>query len=136
MATFLSFEDIDAWQESRTLLRAIRAICKQPNVIRDYSFVDQITRAGRSVSANIAEGFDALTALEFIKFLGYSKRSAAEVRSHLYDALDEEYISKETFDDLANRTKKICSMLAKLIHYLQSTDNSRKRTALSPTSNE
>ena len=42
---------------------------------------------------NIAEGFDAETNAEFIRFLRYSKRSCTEVQSELYVALDENYIS-------------------------------------------
>lgn len=131
MATFHSFEDIDAWQEGRKLVRAIRAVCKRNSVKRDFPFIDQITRAARSITANIAEGFESMTNPTFITFLGYSKRSAGEVRSHLYDAIDEQYISQEEFDALADQAQKICRMLAKLIHYLQSLDQSQQRTAKS-----
>lgn len=130
MGTFQSFEEIEAWNESRKLARAVRAICKKVHVRSDFSFVDQITRAARSVSANIAEGNDAMTIPEFINYLGYSKRSCAEVRSHLYDALDEEYIDAQEHFELSEITKKICRMLAGLIHYLQSLDPNRKRTEL------
>src|SRR3989344_2457630 len=128
MATFESFEEIQAWQQSRILVRKIRAICKKPTVKKDFSFVDQITRSARSVSANIAEGFEALTVPEFIQFLGYAKRSAGEVRSHLYDAFDEQYITQQEFSELSETTKIICRMIAKLIHYLQSLDPDFKRT--------
>ena len=128
MGQFRSFEEIQAWQEGRKLTRAIRKICMRKNVERDFAFIDQITSSSRSVTANIAEGNDALTIPEFITFLGYSKRSCAEVRSHLYDALDEGYIDQSEFDALANQTRKICSMIAKLIHHLQSLDLKRKRT--------
>ena len=129
MGTFQSFEEIEAWKESRILIREIRLICKRETVLKDWSFVDQITRAARSIAANIAEGNDSLTTSEFISFLGFSKRSTAEVRAHLYDALDEKYISNHEFDILSNQTKKICAMLAKLIHYLQSLHLKTKRTA-------
>lgn len=71
-----------------------------------------------------------MTISEFINYLGFSKRSCAEVCSHLYDALDEGYISAKEHSDLSEITKKICRMLASLIHYLQSLDPSRKRTEL------
>jgi len=128
MAQFRDFEEIQVWQESRTLVQKIRSICKRQAVIRDFAFIDQITRAARSVSANIAEGNDAMTVPDFIKFLGYSKRSCAEVRSHLYDALDEKYLSREEFDHLSDQCKKICSMIAKLIHHLYSHNKDMKRT--------
>lgn len=128
MASFHDFEELDVWKESRILARSIRLICKRSIVRHDFTFIDQITKATRSISANIAEGSDSMTHGDFIRFLSYAKRSATEVRAHLYDALDEAYISQEEFKTMANTTKKICSMLAKLMHYLQSLDNSLKRT--------
>ena len=128
MPQFRTFEEIGAWQEARKLIRSIRAICKRENVKRDFAFIDQITRASRSIAANIAEGNDAMTIPEFTTYLGIAKRSAAEVRSHFYDALDEQYVTQEEFDELCDLCKKIGSMLAKLIHHLQSLDPKIKRT--------
>jgi len=126
MATFKSFEDIRAWQESRKLVRAVCKICKRENTKKDFNFVDQISSAARSVSANIAEGFESTTTAEFIQFLGYAKRSAGEVCSHLHDALDDNYISKNEFGELADQTKKIGSTIAKLIYYLQTVGNVKR----------
>ncbi|MFA7681706.1 MAG: four helix bundle protein [Candidatus Peribacteraceae bacterium] len=128
MVTFHSFEDMDVWQKSRTLIREIRSVCKRDAVQRDFAFVDQITRASRSISANIAEGFEAMTNPEFIQFLGYAKRSAGEVRSHLHDAIDERYISEDEFRNLDLQAVDISKMLACLIRYLQRTKISGKRT--------
>lgn len=119
MATFESFEEIEAWQLSRILIRRLRIICKKPTVSRDFSFVDQITRAARSISANIAEGNDAMTNKEFLRFLSYAKRSASEVRSHLYDALDEQYIAQNEFSELNDMADKIARMIGKLMIYLR-----------------
>ena len=132
MSTFTSFEEIEAWQEGRKLIRAVREICKRVNVKRDYNFVDQISGSARSICANIAEGFESMTVPEFIQFLGYAKRSAGEVRSHLYDALDDQYITEEEFFKFSKHSKRIGSMIAKLIHYLQSIDQSQKRTLKHP----
>ncbi|MEK7218501.1 MAG: four helix bundle protein [Patescibacteria group bacterium] len=128
MAQFRSFEEIHAWQEGRILIREIRAICNRPKVKRDFAFIDQITRAARSICANIAEGCDAMTPPEFCNYLGIAKRSTAEVRSHLYDALDEEYLSQDEFTAMQDKCKKIQAMIAKLIHHLQSLDPDLKRT--------
>ncbi len=128
MTKFYAFEDMNVWQEARSLTRIIRAICKRSNAARDFAFVDQITRSVRSISANIAEGSDAMTSPEFIVFLGYAKRSAAEVRSHLFDALDEKYITQEEFTSLAEECRKVQRMIASLIHHLQTLDPKLKRT--------
>lgn len=128
MTVFRTFEEMRVWQDSRILNQKIRAICKQQNVVSDWSFVSQITRAARSISANIAEGSDSMTNPEFINFLGYAKRSTTEVRSHLYDARDEQYISESEFKELTKMAHSISRMLAKLIHHLQSRDPVMKRT--------
>lgn len=128
MGQFRTFEDMECWKEARALIRKVRAICKRIPASRDFSFCDQITRAARSIAANIAEGSDALTTPEFISLLGYAKRSSSEVRSHLYDALDEHYVTQEEFELLQDQCRKIQSMIAKLIHYLQSLSQSFKRT--------
>ena len=44
---------------------------------------------------NIAEGFDAGSDMEFIRFLKYARRSASEVQPQLYLAVDRKYITKE-----------------------------------------
>ncbi|MBU0767338.1 four helix bundle protein [Patescibacteria group bacterium] len=132
MSTFTSFEEIEAWREGRKLIKEIREICKKSHVKRDFSFVDQISRSSRSICANIAEGFESMTVPEFIQFLGYAKRSAGEVRSHLYDALDDNYITEEEFLKHSGNSKRIGSMIAKLIHYLQSIDQTQKRTLKNP----
>ena len=115
MSTFRSFEDIDAWKESRKLVKSVREICKRDDVRKDYSFIDQITRSSRSISANVAEGSEALTYPDFIQYLGHARKSASEVRAHLYDAHDERYISDQEFESLTEQTRYIGRMLTKLI---------------------
>ena len=72
---------------------------------------------------NIAEGFDAETNPEFIRFLRYAKRSCTEVQSELYVALDEAYIDPDEFDQtyvLAGRTRAaIRGFINYLINYEQ-----------------
>ncbi len=51
---------------------------------------------------NIVEGFEAGTNPEYIRFLRMARRSASEVQSQLYLALDRHYITedelKKTYD--------------------------------------
>ncbi|MBI5155717.1 four helix bundle protein, partial [Candidatus Peregrinibacteria bacterium] len=123
---FKTFEEIAAWQEARSLGRIVRRLCVRAIAKHDWTWSDQISRAALSIMANIAEGNDATTNPEFIVFLGYAKRSAAEVRSHLYYGLDEKYVTKEEFDEASERTKKIGAQLAKLMKYLQQHDDNHR----------
>ncbi len=116
---FKTFEEIAAWQEARDLTRMVRLFCKKAVERKDWGWADQISRAALSIMANIAEGNDATTNPEFVMFLGYAKRSSAEVRSHLYYGVDEGYMTEPEFKDAAERTRKIGAQLAKLMAYLQ-----------------
>ena len=65
---------------------------------RDFGLRDQIRRAAVSAMTNIAEGFDCDSRVEFARFLGIARRSAVEVQSLLYVALDSGYISQAAFE--------------------------------------
>ena len=87
------FEDIEAWQLARELTRQVYRLTKKPLFEKDYGLKKQIQTAAGSVMHNIAEGFDAETNPEFVRFLRYAKRSCSEVQSQLYVALDEDYMA-------------------------------------------
>jgi four helix bundle protein len=62
--------------------------------------------------ANIAEGFDCESTIEFARFLGIARRSVVEVQSLLYATLDVGYITSEQFKthyDQASKTKALIS---------------------------
>ena len=98
MTMIQRFEDIQAWQESRKLVRMIYSLTNKELFSKDYGMRDQIQRASVSTMANIAEGFDCQSRVEFARFLGIARRSAVEVQSILYAVLDNGYITQEEFD--------------------------------------
>ena len=60
--------------------------------------------------ANQAEGFTRGTKFELINYFYIAKGSAGEVQSHLYVALDQNYISSEEFKkayQLAEETQRL-----------------------------
>ena len=74
------FEDIEAWQAARELVRMVyAAVNNNKNFGKDFRLVGQIQGAAISVMANIAEGFSRRSNKEFIQFLFISKSSAAEI---------------------------------------------------------
>ncbi len=84
------FENIEAWQLARELTQKVYRLTKKPGFAKDYGLKKQVQDAAGSSMHNIAEGFDAESNAEFIRFLRYAKRSYTEVQSELYVALDEE----------------------------------------------
>jgi four helix bundle protein len=122
MATFKTFEDIEAWQRSRELTKAIYEVTSQGTFARDFGLKDQIRKASVSIMSNIAEGFERSGNKEFIQFLATAKGSAGEVRAQLYVALDQGYVEQSVFRELNQSATKISMMLSGLMRYLRSTD--------------
>ena len=105
------FEDIKAWQEARKLVTMIYSITNKELFSRDFGMRDQIRRASVSVMANIAEGFDCESKVEFARFLGIARRSAVEVQSLLYAALDTKYIDQEEFEIHYEQARKAKALI-------------------------
>src|SRR6185503_915175 len=110
MAMIQRFEDIQAWQEARKLVKMVYSLTNKDSFSKDFGVRDQIRRALVSVMANIAEGFDCESKVEFARFLGIARRSAVEVQSILYAALDTGYINNDEFNlyyEQARKTKAL-----------------------------
>ncbi|WKZ36461.1 MAG: four helix bundle protein [Anaerolineales bacterium] len=114
MAAITKFEDLIAWQEARTLVKWIYKVTSNGTFAKDYGMRDQIQRAAVSVMTNIAEGFDCESTAEFARFLGIARRSAVEVQSLLYAALDVEYIDQEVFKSHYEQAKKCKALIGGL----------------------
>jgi four helix bundle protein len=112
------FEDVVAWQKARVLTKEIYLLVSQDQLKGDYGLVDQIRRASGSIMHNIAEGFDAGSDAEFVRFLRYSYRSASEVQSQLYMVLDIYGIEKTSFDKYYESATEIKQIISGLIGYL------------------
>ena len=113
------FEDIEAWKEARKLTKMVYEVTKDKLFSKDYRLRDQITAASVSTMSNTAEGFDSQSNAEFIRFLGYSRRSCSEVQSCLYVALDQEYIDDEKFNEVYAQAKLTAKLCNGLITYLK-----------------
>ena len=109
MSMITRFEDIQAWQEARKLVKMIYGLTNSGALSKDFGLRDQIQRASVSSMTNIAEGFDCESKLEFARFLGFARRSAVEVQSLLYTAFDINYNEaqlKEHYEQ-ARKTKAL-----------------------------
>ena len=116
-----NFEDLEIWKEARRLTKEIYRLTSGQKFSKDFSLRGQIQSAAVSVMSNIAEGFERAGNQEFSQFLYVAKGSCGEVRSQLYVAVDQEYISSNESEEQLNAFKRLSSMIGSLINYLKSS---------------
>jgi four helix bundle protein len=112
------FEEIDSWKKGRELTRGVYHLAGKMRFSKDVGLRDQIQRASVSIMSNIAEGFDSGSNRAFENFLRYSYRSASEVQSLLYVALDSGYIDQHDFEVFYNQSSEIKKLIGGFIRYL------------------
>ncbi len=122
MSELERFEDLIGWQRARDLTREVYRVSASGAFGKDYALRDQIRRATISVLSNVAEGFERGGDNEFVQFLAVAKGSAGEVRSQLYIALNQGYLSEGQFKELSQKAAEISRLLAGLIAYLQTSE--------------
>jgi four helix bundle protein len=112
MGTIKSFEEFEVWAIARDITRRNYCLRKGKAFAADFALRNQICRAAISVMSNIAEGYESQTEIVFIRHLAIAKGSAGEVRSQLYVALDQNYITDAEFSFLLELSKKVSRQLA------------------------
>ncbi|MCE9535275.1 MAG: four helix bundle protein [Nitrospirae bacterium] len=101
------FEDLIAWQRARLLTQTVYTMTRERTFAKDIGLSSQVQRAAVSIMANIAEGFERNRPGEFHQFLSVAKGSCAEVRSHLYAALDAGYLEQDRFAELLAQAEEV-----------------------------
>lgn len=120
------FEDLQAWQQARVLANMVYDAAEQGRFAKDFKLKNQICDAAGSVMHNCAEGFDSGFDNEFIIFLKYARRSASEVQSEGYLALDRKYIDEVTFKKIYEKATETKKIINALIAYLRRSKSGKK----------
>ncbi|PYJ75455.1 MAG: four helix bundle protein [Verrucomicrobia bacterium] len=112
-APFRTFEDLEGWKQCRTL-RLFVAKSVIPVLPKDerYRLGDQLLRAARSTTANIAEGYGRFHYLDNAKFCSNARGSCWEVLDHLITGHDENFFSAE----LLGRGRELVAQAIKLLN--------------------
>ncbi len=109
-----SFEDLVSWQETRKLVKEIYSTTNAQPFHSDLAFKSQIRRASISAMANIAEGHGRTGPGEYAHHLSVALGSLAELRSHLYVALDANFINLERFKTLMDQAVSVTNLTVRL----------------------
>src|SRR5688572_1919087 len=113
-----NFEELECWKRAAALRRRLSELVKRFHSDEKYKLTDQIIRASRSVTANIAEGFGRYHYQEYAQFCRQSRGSLFELIDHLIVARDEKYISETEFGELKIEIENCLIVLNGFINYL------------------
>jgi len=84
-----------------------------------FKLIDQTTRASRSATNNIAEGFGRYTYREYINFLVMSRGSLTELIDQLIIAVDEGYMEEAALNGYKDKVFRGVMVINGLIRYLR-----------------
>ncbi len=113
-----TFEELDCWKKAATLRRKVSALTKSFPADEKYRLTDQLLRASRSVTANIAEGFGRYHHQEYIQYCRQSRGSLYEMIDHLIVAFEEKYITEIELNAMRNEVHACLAVLNGFINYL------------------
>jgi len=108
----MPFEDLDVWKRS---CRLSCELYRQLDSLKNWSFRDQITRAGLSIPSNIAEGCERDSSAEVARFMTIAKGSCGELITQIYIGIEAGFIDRESGHMWVKEAKEINAMLGALI---------------------
>lgn len=118
-----SFEDLNCWKAAREVRKEVSALIKAFPSYEKFELASQMRRASRSVTHNIAEGYDRFHFKENAQFCRVSRGSLYELQDQLITALDEGYIDENLFKEMRLKVVECTTILNGYIKYLKSAEN-------------
>jgi len=112
----MDFKDLTVYKKAFNLAMEIFEVSKRFPKEETYSLTDQVRRSSRSVCANVGEGYrKRIYPKHFISKISDSDSENAETQVWLDFAIACEYISKDEFEKLNQRSHEIGRLLNHMI---------------------
>ena len=123
-----NFEQLKCWKACRDLrLFVARKVIPTLPTEEKYRLVDQLFRAARSTTANVAEGDGRFHFQDNAKFCRIARGSCKEVLDHLITGCDEGLLGRSMLMEGRVSVEKAVKLLSAYIRYL----NNSKRDSVS-----
>ena len=116
--SYRGFRELNCWKEGRELRNQISKLVKIFPDSEKYLLTSQMTRASRSVTNNISEGYGRFTYTDTRHFFIQSRGSVTEIIDHLSIALDENYINEEQSLTIERQCETVFKLINGYIAYL------------------
>lgn len=116
--SYKSFEELDCWKACREVRLFIMQLIKKFPKEEKFALFDDMKRAARSTTHNIAEGFGRFHYQENIQFCRHSRGSLHELIDQLITAKDDRYIQDDEYEEGKKLISKALALLNGYINYL------------------
>lgn len=114
-----NFEQLECWKACRELrIFVVKKVIPQLPDCEKFRLADQIIRAARSTTANVAEGDGRYHYQDNSKFCRNARGSCKEVLDHLITAHDEDMIASELLHEGRILVETSAKLLSAYIRYL------------------
>ena len=107
-----SYKNLEAYKESKKLVKQVYALLKKFPKEETYALCDQLRRAVISVPSNIAEGSGRTSAKDQAHFFEMAFGSLMEVDCQMDIAQDLGYVSSEELEDVSKQISQIAALLS------------------------
>jgi len=129
-----TFEDLEVWRVCRNLRIKLGKVAKRLPGEEKFLLANQIIRAARSITSNLAEGYGRYHYQENIQYCRQSRGSLYECIDHLTVCLDDRYIEGEEFKGLRDECLRAIQLVNGYIRFLEkqrdlpNSDNENRKT--------
>ena len=86
-----------------------------------YALSSQIKRCSISIPSNIAEGYGRDGNKDYLRFLNIALSSLFELQTQLEISMNLEYLQKDRFENIYQKTREIERMLSSLIRKIKAS---------------
>ena len=108
------YKNLDAYKESKILVRMVYEMLKLFPKEEQYALCDQLRRAVISIPSNLAEGCGRYSTKEQLHFLEIAFGSLLEVECQMDIAHDINYISESQLANIYTQIRKVAALLSGL----------------------
>ena len=122
------FRDLDVWKKGKELRIFVFSLIKKFPDEERYRLSDQMIRASRSITANIAEGYGRYHFQDNIRFCRQSRGSIYELLDHIEVALECGYVNNDEYLKLNRDLEELLALLNGYVKYLSSKKTTQHAT--------
>jgi four helix bundle protein len=113
------FRNLKVWQKGKQLRQSVYNLVKEFPAEEKYRLSDQMIRASRSITANIAEGYGRFHYKDSMRFYNQARGSAYELLDHLEVASECELIDADTFQKYNDQIQEIIALNNGFVKHLR-----------------